>query len=543
MSRFWWPDRPGPEGTVRELLDSRVALRGEATALVAPSLVTGGELTLTYRELARRADVAAAALAAAGVGPGDRVGILLDNDGAVEAHVAYHAVHRLGAINVPLNTRYVARELSYVLEFVQPAAVVHGPRFAPLLDSVHAALGRATRIDAATDVLAAPHPGVPPAPLHPDDDADWLFTSGTTGRPKAVALTHRGSVACGYQAVGAWGLTPDSVYQSFAPFFTSTGSHTNLLGCLAAGCSYVVEPEFDVHATLDRMQRHRTTSVFLISSVLALILDRRSPAELDGYDFSALQRVCYGGQPSSPAFYRRIRTEIGERWGVELVNIYGLTEGGTSGIMLVDDDHPAALERMGENGLSIGRTGFREWVEHAVLDPDGSPTPVGVVGELCLRGPSTMSRYVADPDATATVLVDNGWLRTGDMATMDDAGFVYFVDRNQQLIRRGGLNISSVEVEGVLLEHPGVAEVAVVPLPNPVLGSDVRAVIVAAGEPPGEAELIDYCRQRLADYKVPTRVDVVDSLPRNGMNRVMKTVLVAGTDDAGRSFGAEEAAR
>jgi acyl-CoA synthetase (AMP-forming)/AMP-acid ligase II len=265
--------------------------------------------------------------------------------------------------------------------------------------------------------------------------------------------------------------------------------------------------------------------------VLALLLERRTPAELEAYDLSALQRVSYGGQPSSPAFYRRIRDEIGRRWGVELYNIYGLTEGGTSGLMLSDADHPAALERMGAHGLSIGRTGFREWVEHTILDADGTPTPVGEFGELCLRGPSTMSRYVADPEATAAVLRGDGWLRTGDMATADDAGFVYFVDRNKQMIRRGGLNISSAEVEGVLLEHPGVLEVAVVPLPNPVLGSDVRGVIVADGAAPSEAELIAFCRERLADYKVPVRIDVVESLPRNGMNRVMKGVLT-GEDES-----------
>ncbi|WP_172457405.1 class I adenylate-forming enzyme family protein [Pseudonocardia sp. N23] len=526
---FWWPDAPGPEETVPELLASRVARVGDATALIAPSLVTGGEVTWTYRELADRAAVAAAALAAAGVGPGDRVGVLVDNDGAAEAHVAYHATHRLGAICVPLNTRYVARELAYVLGFVEPAAIVHGPRFGGLLSS--AGGGDAVLLDVSTGLLESANPTVGQAPLTGDDDADWLFTSGTTGRPKAVALSHRGSVACGYQAVGAWGVRPGSVYQSFAPFFTSTGSHTNLLGCLAAGCTYVVEPEFDVHATLDRMVRHRTTSVFLISTVLALILDRRTPSELAAYDLSALERVCYGGQPSSQAFYRRIRSEIGERWGAELVNIYGLTEGGTSGIMLVDDDHAEALDRMGDNGLSIGRTGFRDWVGVEVRRQDSQePAGPGEVGELCLRGPSTMSRYVADPGATARALPGGGWLRTGDMATTDDAGFVYFVDRNAALIRRGGLNVSSVEVEGVLLEHPGVAEVAVVPLPNEVLGSDVRAVVVASGVVPTADELIAWCARSLADYKVPVRVDFVESLPRNGMNRVIKGVLTRDPD-------------
>ncbi len=539
-TRFWEPEWPGPEQTVRELFGKRVAERGRKVALIAPSLLGAtpsarAETTLTYAELGERAARMASVLAAAGVGAGDRVGILLDNDGAIEAHVTYHASHLLGAVNVPLNTRYVPRELEYVLGFTEPAAIVFAPGFAERLGSLRAVLGEAALIEASAgsaalgrplgELLSAAAPLPETTPLDPGQDADWLFTSGTTGNPKAVALTHRGSVACGYQAIGSWGISPNSVYQSFAPFFTSTGSHSNLLACVAAGCAYVVEPEFDVHATLERIERHGTTSTFLINTVLALILERRTPAELAAYDFSALRRVCYGALPSSAAFYRRVWEEIGKGWDVELVNIYGLTEGGTSGIYLSNDDHPRALERIGPYGLSIGRTGFREWVEYTVLDEDDEPVAPNEVGELCMRGPSTMSRYVNNPEATAEAL-RGGWLHTGDSATLDDEGFLFFVDRNKQMIRRGGLNISSAEVEGVLLEHPEVGEVAVVPLPNPVLGSDVRGVVVPApGTEPDPLELIAYCADRLADYKVPTQIDFIEALPRNSMNRVMKGVL------------------
>lgn len=543
--RFWWPEAPGPEETVAALLASRVALRGEATALIAPSLLAEdeagrAETFVTYAELRERAGRMASVLRAAGVGPGDRVGILLDNDGAVEAATTYHASHLLGAINVPLNTRYVARELEYVLGFTEPAAVVFSSAHAERLAGLGEVLGDAALFEAGAgpasvgrplgELLAAATPLADPTPLDPDSDADWLFTSGTTGNPKAVALTHRGSVACGYQSVGAWGLDPDSVYQSFAPFFTSTGCHSNPLATLAAGCAYVVEPEFHVQATLDRIERHGTTSTFLINSVLTLILERRSAEELAAYDFSALRRVCYGAQPSSPAFYHRIQEEIGATWGVELVNIYGLTEGGTTGIYLSDADHAEALQRIGPYGISIGRNGFRDWVEWTVLrEEDDEPAAADEVGELCVKGPSTMSRYVDRPEETARALRD-GWLHTGDSALLDADGFLFFVDRNKQMIRRGGLNISSAEVEGVLLEHPGVVEAAVVPAPNPVLGSDVRAVVVADDPAPSGEELIAFCAERLADYKVPTQVDFIDALPRNGMNRVMKGVLTGESE-------------
>ena len=522
------------ERTVPAVLDGQARRIPDRTALIAHSLVEGGERQISYRELRDAAHRFAAALAAAGVKRGDRVGILLDNSGALEAHITYHAAHRLGAINVPLNTRYVERELSYVLGFIAPAAILFGPAFADLLGRLRGSLGATALIEVAPNprlgvsfagAMEAAAPTGERVAVAEYDEADWILTSGTTGNPKAVALGHSRSVACGHQAIPAWGLDADSVYQSFAPFFTSTGSHTNLLSCLVAGCTYVVEPEFDVRESLERLIRHRVTSTFLVNSVLALIFARLTPEEIAAYRFPALRRVCYGAQPAGPDFFRRVWSEIGQGWGVELVNIYGLTEGGTSGIMLTPEDHPQALERMGSYGLSIGRTSFHPWVEHAVLDGHGRPVGPGEVGEICLRGPSTMLGYVRDPQATAMALRDD-WLYTGDMATVDEEGFLYFVDRGKQIIRRGGLNISSAEVEGVLAAHPAVLEVAVVPMPNPVLGADVRAVVVAASEPPpSELELIEFCRERLADYKVPRKIDFIDALPRNAMNRVIKGAL------------------
>jgi acyl-CoA synthetase (AMP-forming)/AMP-acid ligase II len=528
------------ERTVPALLDARADAIGDRVALIGHSLVSGGERRLTYGQLREAADRLAGALAAAGVKRGDRVGILLDNDGAIEAHVTYHASHRLGAINVPLNTRYVERELAEVLAFVAPAAIVFAPVFAELLGRLRGALGDAVLLEATAAAprlggsLAAVLEGATPIAARVEvaehDEADWILTSGTTANPKAVALGHAGSVACGHQAVPVWDIDGDSVYMSFAPFFTSTGSHTNLLASLVAGCTYVVEPTFDVHDTLERIVRHEVTSTFLVNSVLQLIFARLTAEEIAACEFPSLRRVCYGAQSAPPEFYERVWREIGQGWGVELVNIYGLTEGGTSGIMLTPEDHPLALERIGPYGLSIGRTSFHPWVEHTVLDDSDLPAAVGEVGEICLRGPSTMHRYVGDEAETARAL-RGGWLHSGDMATVDGDGFLYFVDRDKQFIRRGGLNISSAEVEGVLAGHPGVFEVAVVPMPNPVLGEDVRAVVVATSEPPPDvAELIAFCAQRLADYKVPRRIDFVDALPRNAMNRVLKRALTGAGD-------------
>lgn len=520
------------ERTVPALLARAAREQGDATALIAPGLGED-ESHLTYAELERLAGSLAAGLAEAGVGRGDRVAIMLDPADSLESHLTYHASHRLGAINVPVNTLYVERELAYVLGFVEPAAIVFSARFEPVLARLAGTLGDAAPVEVApkpgagarfSDLLEGPEAAQ--AELGEDEDADWIFTSGTTGNPKAVALTHANSVACGHQAIGLWGLSRDSVYQSFSPFFTSTGCHTNLLSCLAARCTYVIEPAFDATATLDRVQRHSTTSIFLISGALQLILDRIPPPELDNrLAASSLARIAYGGQPMPAPFHRRVAETIEDRHGIELVHLWGLTEGGTCGTLLPPEQHRGAVELAGRHGLSIGSRGFNDWVSFRVAGEQGGDAAPGEVGEICVRSPSVMDRYVDEPVATAAAL-KGGWLHTGDMGMTDETGLLYFVDRAKQMIRRGGLNISSAEVEGVLCEHPAVAEAAVVPKPNPVLEQEVKAVVVLRpGAEADAGELIEHCRELLADYKVPVEVVFTDALPRNAMGRVVKGAL------------------
>ncbi len=217
-----------------------------------------------------------------------------------------------------------------------------------------------------------------------------------------------------------------------------------------------------------------------------------------------------------------------QRLGIELVHLWGLTEGGTAGTLLPPELHAEGVRRAGDHGLAIGTEGFNRWVRFRVARDDGQDTAPGEVGELCLRGPSVMDRYVDEAEATAEALRD-GWLHTGDMGMVDQDGFAYFVDRRKQMIRRGGLNISSTEVEGVIMEHPAVREVAVIPRPNPILEQEVKAVVAVHESVEVSAEeIIAFCRERLADYKVPVEVAFIDALPRNAMNRVVKGKLMTG---------------
>jgi len=531
-----FPDLPVAvtERTVPQLLQAAAVEAGNHVALIGHSLIAGGEDHVTYAELAQRARRLAAVLHARGVGKGDRVAMLFANDGGIDAHVCYHAVHHLGAINVPVNTRFVDRELRHVLGFADPAAIVFAGEFAPIIgrviDPAHPpalieAAGSPELGESLGSLLASADDGHPPTTVDETDDADWVFTSGTTGSPKAVVLSHSSAVACGHQAQQLWGLGSDSIYQCFAPFFTSTGCHTALLPALVSRCTYVVEPTPWARDSLARLVRYRTTTYFALTNLLALLYRKAEPELVEALDAGYLRRLCYGGQVMPRAFHEKVHRMFSTERGIEVVSLYGLSEGGPCGLMVDPEDHQEAVRRTATWGLPIGRRGFNSWVEFRVASDTGETLPAAEIGELLMRAPSVMSRYAFDETASAETLRD-GWLHTGDLVLRDEDGYVFFVGRLKHMIRRNGLNISGTEVEAVLLGHPAVLEAIVVPRPSSAVGEDVHAVIVlTASDVASEKEILAHCRAELADYKVPRSLAFVDSLPRNANGRVVRTEL------------------
>jgi acyl-CoA synthetase (AMP-forming)/AMP-acid ligase II len=339
--------------------------------------------------------------------------------------------------------------------------------------------------------------------------ADVLYTSGTTGRPKGVELTHANNVAAGTALAAAVELTPEDVFQSAIPYYTSTGAHANPLMCLTAGAHLVMETEFDQHLFLPRAAAEGTTTYLGAPSMLRLIIRDADLAQRP----ASLRHLTFGGSVTTATALEELAAAFP---GCALSNLYGQTEAGPSGTVCKPAD---ILRKPG----SIGDQGMGPYTKVAVVRDDGTPTDVDELGELVLRSPAVMAGYRADPDATAAALA-GGWLHTGDVGYVDDEGFMYYADRRKDLIIRGGMNISSAEVESVLLGHPGVDDVAVIGIEHDVLGEDVLAFIVSRdGVDP--AQLSRYARTMLADYKTPRRIVFLDELPRNAMGKVLKREL------------------
>jgi len=497
------------------LLARNAAQAPNRLALVAAS--AGGESRLTYAALAFQVDVAAEALRQAGLAAGDHLAVLMTNSAAAEYVAIAFGAMRLGAVVVPLNARFAPPELRAAVEDMDCGFLVHETAFdtvaAGLVAACPALAGRIIRVGgngdwAARTAAARPRPESFPV-VGEDDLADILLTSGTTGRAKGVMLTHANAVATGIAIAGALSLGPDDTYQSPFPLFTSSGFHFNLMAAWWAGATMVIEPAVDLPATLARMTRERTTVYCAVPAVYIFMLDAYDPAR---HDLSAMRVFDYGGAPMAREVIRRLAESFPH---VELRQTYGLTEAGPTGTFLPGRD---ALRKLGSLGTAM------PLCEVAVARPDGTPAAPDEMGEVVMRGPAVARGYYRNPAATAETFCD-GWLWTGDLGRRDADGYLYYMDRGKDVIIRGGFNITSMEVENAIFEHPGVKEVAVVAVPHAKLGEDLCAYVVPQAPAPAPDALMAFVAARIADYKVPRRWVFVSELPRNPTGKIQKNVL------------------
>jgi long-chain acyl-CoA synthetase len=449
----------------------------------AEALVEVGGPRLTYRELWDRASRVAGGLAALGVGRGDRVAIRLA--AGVDWVLAFLGAQLAGAVVVPVNTRFADQEVAYVLED-------SGTRFA-FLPGERLPEGGPVAVD----------------DLDHHDVAAIFYTSGTTGFPKGAMTTQGNFLSNIETAVRVVGLERSGAARTLisVPLFHVTGCNSQLLVMLALGGTSVILPTFNVQAFLRAAQDERIDFLVSVPAIYHLAIGQPNFGD---FDLSAAHHVLYGGAPVSATLVRRIQEAF--PWA-RAGNGFGLTETASIATFL---PHVEAAEH-------ADSVGFAAPVVDLALDlPDGSTG----VGELLIRGPNVVAGYWNKPEATRAAFVD-GWLHSGDLARIDDRGLVYIVDRAKDMINRGGENVYSVEVENALAGAPGVAEAAVVGVPDSMMGEKVGAVLVAL--PGAEIDVravITHCHARLADFKVPQFLAIrSEPLPRNPGGKVLKKVL------------------
>jgi acyl-CoA synthetase (AMP-forming)/AMP-acid ligase II len=446
---------------------------------------------VTYREFDRRTNGAAQALRARGVGKGDRVTLAMGN--SVEYLVAAFGVLKAGAVLNPVNPALGGRELAYILGHAGPRlAVSDAPGFAaPCPVLAPAAID--DRRDDPPDVA-----------LGPDDPSTLLYTSGTTGDPKGVLFTHGSTGIGGRHFIEALGLDPDDVILAVTPLF-----HGNAWGAVQtavhAGATVAFPRAFSASAFWPLVHETGATVLYTLGTILAMLL-ARAPSEAER---TSRLRVILG-LGSAP-----IRDAVLARFGVRhLAECFGSTDAGVVTITPL-----GAPWRPGSCGPPVPGVALR------ILDDEGRVLPPRATGEIAVHSPARLSAYFRDPAETARALRD-GWFLTGDLGYLDDDGWLYFVDRKRDVIRRGGENVSSVLVEKTLREHPRVAEVAVIGVPDPVLGQEIKAFVVASG-PVDADELAAFAGARLAKFQVPRLWEFRDSLPKTATQRVEKYKLRA----------------
>ncbi|MFC0530305.1 AMP-binding protein [Phytohabitans kaempferiae] len=502
--------------TVNDVLIDRAGLYPQAPFLVAEDR-DGRVVEFSYADFLERVRCTAGGLSQAGVRAGDSVVLHLEN--SAEFVLTWFAVLWAGAVAVPSNTANTASELDHVIELSEARTVITSERHGDVVVRAAAphhgrlrvlvARGRSAHLGAAhlDEFDATP---VAPAAVGSEDLAELIFTSGTTSKPKAVMLTHANCLHAGEEMSKGLALDASDRLLTTLPLFHVNAQAATVLPALTVGGTCVVLEEYSASRFLSQVRGHRATSVSLVAMQVRTLLAQ--PPRLD--DAVHPVRRCFFVLPVTA----EERAAFERRFGIRLTYGYGLSEA-----MMLLSLAPLAGD---PHWPSIGLPTINRDVR--LVDETGSEVPVGSPGEIVVAGTpgrTLMKGYFRNEGATAEALRD-GWLHTGDVGRFDEDGFLFFVDRRKDVIKRSGENISAAEVETTLAAHPGVVEAAVIGVPDPIRDEAVWAYVVPDG-PLEEAELLEYCRERLSAFKVPSEVVFVTSLPKTSIGKINKSLLRA----------------
>jgi long-chain acyl-CoA synthetase len=511
-------------GSLREVAEA-AALRGNDPE--QPFLVYG-DLRLGFADFVQRSNSLARHLQGTlGVSHGDRVAVLSANN--PEWCYTFWATVNLGAILVGLNGWWKTDEILYGLEDSGAKVLVaDGPRFERIADQVDdiETLEHVILVDDFGPLIEDADAPLPDVPIDPDDPAVIFYTSGTTGRPKGAISTHRNMIAnlmntlyqgmagaIALSAGGEAGGGGQTVSLFTSPLFHVSGCHSTLVVGLLAGLRLVMtEGRFEPDKALQLIQDEGVTIWATVPTMVWRVCEH--PARHD-YDTSTVTSVAFGGSPSADELQRKVRDTFPNVSSTS--NVYGLTESSSAATIISGQD---AIDRPTSVGPPV------PVVDIKIVDANDNEVPTGETGEVCLKGPIIIPGYWGKPEATAETIRD-GWLHTGDIGRLDEDGYLYITDRAKDMIIRGGENIYCVEIENRLVEHPAVADAAIIGVPHPELGEEVKACVqVEPGHTITEDEVRQWVAETLAQFKVPAYVELSDDkLPRNASGKLLKNVL------------------
>jgi len=481
------------------------------------------DASLTYRELDALTNRFTRALTRLGVGRGDRVCLLTTN--CPEYIIAFYAIARVGAVASPMNPSYREREIEYQLNDTEAVAVVVHADLVPLVEAVRArtrhlryvvAIGSgpspAPTVRSFAELIADESP-VPPArvDIHEDELVALPYSSGTTGLPKGVMISHKNLVTNNIQFVACIGMRESDRLMIFLPFYHIYG--TMLMGAAVhTGATCVLMERFEPVECMQLVERHRVTLFFVVPPVILMLSNW---PDLAKYDLSSLRLTMVGAAPVAPELSRRFR----QLTGVPVLQGYGMTE--ASPLTHVNPVHDERLNVVDSAGLVAHDT------QHRVVDIETGERVLepGEIGEICIRGPQIMQGYWKAPEATAAALRE-GWYYSGDIGCVDERGYLYIRDRKKEMIKFKGFGIAPAEIEALLLEHPAVADAAVIGKPHPEAGEIPKAFVVRKpGQPLTAADVVAFVKGRLANYKVPGEVEFVDAIPKTPSGKILRRVL------------------
>jgi acyl-CoA synthetase (AMP-forming)/AMP-acid ligase II len=496
------------------ILAKRAALHPDKDALFD----VAANRRFTFRELNARANRFANGLLSLGMKPGDRVAMLCHN-----GHHYFEAIYgaaKAGIVLMPLNWRLTERELTHILLDGGATALVFSSEFTPVVESLRAAGAKGSVVEHWIEIEGAQaafahkedlfdrQPDAEPPPGIGDDDNLYImYTSGTTGLPKGAVHTHRSQFWVAISSLSIRDVLSTDTMLHLLPMF-----HVGpLAGCVLAlyrGCSQVVERRFDATRAWQIIQDERISIMTVVPALLEAML--RVP-DFKRFDYSSMRSLAAGGSPLSLTLLESYRA-----LGMEIFQAYGLTEacGGVS--LLNPRDAVRKTGWAGKPGLHT---------EVRIAGRDNETLPPNTVGEICVRGRQVMKGYWQNPKATAAAIDADGWLHTGDLGVLDEEGFIQVRGRVKDMIISGGENVYPAEIESILVQHPGIKDVAVIGRPSPRWGESAFAVIAKASADLTEAEVLSFCEGKLAGFKRPRGVAFMDELPRNASNKVLKTKL------------------